>query len=656
MKYIVSSVIIFLLSILFFVLGYREKILPSIFYDINVASIFMVTIGYVFKNPNKKLYTYYYLLFITIIVSFSTFQNIIDFPTNTIINRNSIRFFHYGTILGLIFLARRFPNSIILYTGYVFIIHTNYFHVSEAKGIYLIPLAILAILNSKAEFSKTQNKLFLIFSVYIIAILFLYDYKRNQEIVLVLYLVLSVFFILIVILLNEMEKKILLKILFVQYLVQFTFFIFYIFIQWNATSEFPTFPLVFLYFPTSLLAIYSLLAILTAIYNLIQDENIFFKVLSIYLLIIASVMLYISHSITSILSLSLGMIFLFLMQGFIIKYYYKNKVIFYFFASSIILLAGCMIFIVFNNESKLNSFIVRIDIWKYYLSMTFQKHPFIGFGSIPEWKLFYEKPDENLLQSIQQIIIYIDSFEAFPPAHSFYIEWYASFGLLGLFIFFYNTFYYFVEVIKKVKNGVFNLSQNHKFALTTLIIFSIHGISDFHLLENQFTIAFILLLSFIYDSETKINSLQPYLINKIFIFIFLVLSLWITIQSIELVRFRRLISKNYTFHNLKIIESKYGDKKLSMNKLRESDFIPFYPKDINYEVWKIITLIDSDNLTPEKKSHLDSLISSCYKYFSNHPFCIQSSIQYSEKINDSNNLNLYKDILENYDYFHGKKY
>jgi O-antigen ligase len=155
------------------------------------------------------------------------------------------------------------------------------------------------------------------------------------------------------------------------------------------------------------LAIYSLLAILTAIYNLIQDENIFFKVLSIYLLIIASVMLYISHSITSILSLSLGMIFLFLMQGFIIKYYYKNKVIFYFLASSIILLAGCMIFIIFNNESKLNSFIVRIDIWKYYLSMTFQKHPFIGFGSIPEWKLFYEKPDENLLQSIQQIIIYM---------------------------------------------------------------------------------------------------------------------------------------------------------------------------------------------------------------------------------------------------------
>ena len=155
-------------------------------------------------------------------------------------------------------------------------------------------------------------------------------------------------------------------------------------------------------------------------------------------------------------------------------------------------------------------------------------------------------------------------------------------------------------MIKKVKNGVFNLSQNHKFALTTLIIFSIHGISDFHLLENQVTIAFILILSFIYDTETKVISLQPYLINKVFIFIFLVLSLWITIQSIELVRFRRLISKNYTFHNLKIVESKYGDKKLSMNNLRESDFIPFYPKDINYEVWKIITFIDSDNLTPEK--------------------------------------------------------
>jgi O-antigen ligase len=655
MKYIVSSIIIFLLSILFFVLGYREKILPSIFFDLNLVSISLVTIGYVFKNPNKKLYTYFYLLFITIIISFSTFQNIIDFPTNTIINRNSIRFFHYGTILGLIFLARRFPDSIILYTGYVFIIHTNYFQVSEAKGIYLIPLAVLAILNSESEFSKIQNKLFFIFSVYIISILFLYDYNRNQEIVLVLYLVLSVLFVLIVNLLKEIEKKILLKILFFQYLVQFTFFIFYIVIQWKTTSVFPTFPLVFLYFPTSLLAIYSLLAILTSVYNLIQDENIYFKILSIYLLIIASVMLYISHSITSILSLSLGMIFLFLMQDFIIKYYYKNRFIFYFLSTSIIILAGGMIFIVFSNETKLNSFIVRIDIWKYYLSMTFQNHPFIGFGSIPEWKLFYEKPEENLLKNIQQIVNYIDSFESFPPAHSFYIEWYASFGLLGFFILLYNSFYYFTEIIKKIKNGVFNLSQNHKFAITTLIIFSIHGISDFHLLENQVTIAFIFILSFIYDAE-EYSTVKTFSINKVFIFIFLLLSLWITIQSIELVRFRRLISKNYTFHNLKIIESKYGDKKLSIKNLRESDFIPFYPKDINYEVWKIVTLIDSDNLTPEKRNHLDNLLSSCFKNFSNHPFCIQSSIQYSKKINDSNNLNLYKDILENYDYFHGKKY
>jgi O-antigen ligase len=468
--------------------------------------------------------------------------------------------------------------------------------------------------------------------------------------------VLSVFFILIINLLKEIEKKILLKILFIQYLVQFTFFIFYIVIQWITTSEFPSFPLVFLYFPTSLLAIYSLLAILTATYNLIQDENIFFKVLSIYLLVIASVMLYISHSITSILSLSLGMTFLFLMQSFIIKYYYNNKVIFYFIASSIICVAGCMIFFVFSNESKLNSFIIRIDIWKYYLSMTFQNHPFVGFGSIPEWKLFYEKPNENLLKDIQQIVTYIDSFESFPPAHSFYIEWFASFGLLGLFIFIYNTFFYFKEIVKKIRNGILNLSQNHKFAITTLIIFSIHGISDFHLLENQVTITFIFILSFIYNNEENKNYLQPYLINKIFIFIFLFLSLWITIQSIELVRFRRLISKNYTFHNLKIIESKYGDKKVSIKNLDESNFLPFFPKDINYEVWKIITLIDSDNLTPEKKIHLDNLLSSCFTYFSNHPFCIQSSIQYSKKINDSNNLDLYKNILENYDYFHGKKY
>jgi hypothetical protein len=657
MNFILSTLLIFLLSILFFVMGHREKILPSIYFDINVVSIVFVSFGYLFKNPHRKLFTYLFLIFITVLFCFSTFQNIIDFPTNSIINRNSIRFFHYGTLLGLILLARRYPNSLLLYTGYAFIIHTNYFQVSEAKGIYLIPLAILALLNQKVEFTKSQNTIFSIFSIYILSLLFLYDYNRNQEIVLIFYLVLVSLFLLIVHALDKEEKKVLMWVLFIQYIIQFTFFNIYILILWISTSEFPSFPLVFLFFPTSLLAIYSLLAILTSVYNLITSKYILIKVLSIYLLIISSAMLYVSHSITSILSLMFGIISLLLMQNFVVNFYHRNKRLFYLLIFLLLSFSTATLVLIFNMESKLYSFLVRIDIWKYYLSMTFHKHPFLGFGSIPEWKLFYVKPSLNLSPEINQIHEYISSFNSFPPAHSFYIEWFASFGCVGLLILIFNASFYFKEIFKKMKIGLLELSNHHKFAIVTLIIFSIHGISDFHLLENQVTIAFLLFLSFLYDSKSKTNQKSSMSIyNFVFMIFFFMASIWITIQSIELVRFRRAISKDYIFHNLKIIESKYGNKKLSIPNLQETNTLTFYPKDINYNIWKIITTIDSGKNSVEKKKQIEDEIQSCYLEFSNHPYCIQASMYYSKKMDHSINLNLYKEILDYSDFFQGKKY
>ena len=88
----------------------------------------------------------------------------------------------------------------------------------------------------------------------------------------------------------------------------------------------------------------------------------------------------------------------------------------------------------------------------------------------------------------------------------------------------------------------------------------------------------------------------------------------------------------------------------------DSIVYPFFPKDINYSVWKIITSIDSDIGSSTNKKQIEDQLKSCFLDFSNHPYCIQASIYYSKKLDNSTNLNLYIEILKISDYFHGNKY
>lgn len=64
----------------------------------------------------------------------------------------------------------------------------------------------------------------------------------------------------------------------------------------------------------------------------------------------------------------------------------------------------------------------------------------------------------------------------------------------------------------------------------------------------------------------------------------------------------------------------------------DSIVYPFFPKDINYSVWKIITSIDSDIGSSTNKKQIEDQLKSCFLDFSNHPYCIQASMTQLQKV------------------------
>lgn len=228
--------------------------------------------------------------------------------------------------------------------------------------------------------------------------------------------------------------------------------------------------------PVSLLASNSLLMIMMSVLFWFEPvKNKTEKILLIVAFLVSVIWFGITVSRNSIGSL---LVFLFFVL-YIRQKQTKKKNLLYGFTTIIVAVGFAFLFFTEKSIFNLGSTAVRLSIWGFYIINTLQESPMFGFGLYPENKIPFDSAFNIKNESLHYIKDYIVNFDSFPLAHNLYVQFFGSFGIVGLLLVFGVLFYCLFQ--KRI--NLANIIKNNQLVSLVLFVWMFHELYDFNSLE-----------------------------------------------------------------------------------------------------------------------------------------------------------------------------
>lgn len=522
--------------------------------NFSLLSFIFLSILYIFRNKRKRsIPDYLFYLLGGIIILFLSYSAIVSFPTNDIINRNFFRVLHYSILLGyIIIFIRSADRSYLIPASYLIVIHSLFFMLNDYRAIYLFPFLLIALLiekNSKINISNSNISwggigVFLYF-ISIIATIIHTSPASIQEF---RGYSLLVTMIPIILVFKNLPRYYKIKIL---YLIVAIFFFQAIIFNGNIFRDIlrmgsinPQGTMVGL--PVSTIgSLGSLGLIVSFVFILYPKTTKALLSTGSLLFLVSLVLLYFSFSRTSLLaSLITFFIILMLAHKKELHKIIRSKIVWAFF----ILLIGISAIAFFQKSFQLTTMHVRFSLWDFHLKSVLNFSPILGLGIEPEWRMVYKFPNGLHAGTFKDIKEYIEFFQSFPNAHSFYVQIFSSFGFVG--------FSFFLLLLISVLKQCYSIFTKKSASLPEFVFIavffgiSLHELTDFSSLDHQILFPSIAILSMFYHSP-KIFARS--FLSKINFGILLIAVgfVLISILEINLIKIHKVdLKSKYTANNL----------------------------------------------------------------------------------------------------------
>ncbi|GBF41383.1 hypothetical protein LPTSP2_06550 [Leptospira ellinghausenii] len=300
--------------------------------------------------------------------------------------------------------------------------------------------------------------------------------------------------------------------------------------------------------PVSLLASNSLLMIMMSFLFWFEPvKNKTEKILLIVAFLVSVIWFGITVSRNSIGSL---LVFLFFVL-YIRQKQTKKKNLLYSFTTIIVVVGFAFLFFTEKSIFNLGSTAVRLSIWGFYIINTLQESPMFGFGLYPENKIPFDSAFNIKNESLHYIKDYIVNFDSFPLAHNLYVQFFGSFGIVGLLLVFGVLFYCLFQ--KRI--NLANIIKNNQLVSLVLFVWMLHELYDFNSLEisNLFVLVGISSILMIKNQDVFLEERNDVLGNRstfilIAIFLMIVSFRFSYVDHFTLKFARKVIPHNFEFY------------------------------------------------------------------------------------------------------------
>ncbi|MCW7509233.1 O-antigen ligase family protein [Leptospira levettii] len=249
---------------------------------------------------------------------------------------------------------------------------------------------------------------------------------------------------------------------------------------------------------------------------------------------------------------SIGSLFVFLFFVLYIRQdQTKKKNLLYGFITIVAAIGFAFLFFTEKSIFNLGSTAVRLSIWGFYIINTLQENPFFGFGLYPENKIPFDSAFNLKSESLHYIKDYIINFDSFPLAHNLYVQFFGSFGILGLFLVLGLFFYCLIQ--KRI--NLANVFKNNQLVSIVLFVWMLHELYDFNSLEisNLFVLVGISAILILKKQDVLVEK-QNQISGKRFSFIVIAIFLIIVsfrfsyVDHFTLKFARKVIPHNFEFY------------------------------------------------------------------------------------------------------------
>lgn len=234
---------------------------------------------------------------------------------------------------------------------------------------------------------------------------------------------------------------------------------------------------------------------------------------------------------------------------------------------------GIVFLFLYSNPKSLDlqSLAVRYSIWFFHIQQTWLHSPWFGFGPLPENVLYFQQNATLDPVFLQRIRDYLDTFHSYPQAHNVFVEWFSSYGLVGLLLLILGL----SIALKKLKSKWFFLG---------FFVLLFHGSFDLNLLEPP--IFYFLALALGLSLRVRTPNLKPRLV-------ILAKGLLLLVFSGFLLSF----AKTFALEDLRFyLSDQFAFDNLSVAKFRKD--APVQHREFNcqkFEPWQVV--LQSEKLT-----------------------------------------------------------